>query len=181
MATRKRPVNFSSTKLIFITILLLAITLANAAGLRETKMTIYLQGFSTGPNATVVAVAGIPGKHLSFTQFGTILVTDDPITETPDINSAQVGRAQGMYATASLDGINSQVSISILFTNTAYCGSILQIQGISKQFDNVRELSVVSGTGRFRYARGYVTFETYFVDKSSVYSVVRCNISVLHY
>ncbi|KAF2284938.1 hypothetical protein GH714_032700 [Hevea brasiliensis] len=168
-ATQTKHTSFTSTLLLLAAMA----SLVNAGRLVETKMTMYFHGFSSGPNATVVAVAGITGKHWSFTQFGTVLVTDDPITLTPDIRSAPVGRAQGMYATAGLDGINSQVMMSIVFANRVYGGSTLEIQGTSKQFDKVRELSVVSGTGRFRYARGYVTFETYFVDKASVYSVVR--------
>lgn len=158
------------------------ISLAKAQILRETKMSLYFQDISSGgSNATVIPVAGIAGKVWWFTQFGTIFVTDDPITETPDPKSASVGRAQGIYATASSDGLHSHVMISIVFTNEAYSGSTLEIQGNSKQFEAVREVSVVSGTGKFRYARGYATFETYYLDIPASYSVIRCNVSVQHY
>ncbi|KAF2292227.1 hypothetical protein GH714_017547 [Hevea brasiliensis] len=126
--------------------------------LTEIKMSLYFQDVSSGPNATTIPVAGIATKHWTFTQFGTIFITDEPITETPDPNSAPVGRAQGLFATTGLDGLNAHVMVSIVFTNEAYGGSTLQIQGASKQFEGVREVSIVSGTGLFR-----------------------CNISVLYY
>ncbi|KAA8524702.1 hypothetical protein F0562_011125 [Nyssa sinensis] len=149
--------------------------------LKETKMTLYFQDYSAGPNATVVPVTGIPGKLWSFFGFGTIFVTDDTITEGLDKNSAQIARAQGIYVTSALDGSNTHVLISIVFTNEEYSGSTLEIQGTSRQYDSVREVAVVAGTGKFRYARGHVTFETVYLDMAIAYSVIRCNVTVLHY
>ncbi|KAL5573364.1 hypothetical protein UlMin_022961 [Ulmus minor] len=166
--------------ILFSLTLSLALFLAQARDLKETQMSLYFQDISAGPNATVLPIAGIAGKQWTFTQFGTVYVTDDPITETPDPNSKPIGRCQGTYVTAGLDGLNSHVSVSIVFTNKGYNGSTLEIQGISKQFEAIREVSVVSGTGKFRFARGYVTFETYFVDLPKAYSIIRCNVTVLH-
>lgn len=155
---------------------------ADDAKLRETKMSIYFQDNSSGgPNSTVVPVTGLAGKLWSFTEFGTVFVTDDPITEGPDPKSATVGRGQGIYVTTSLDGLNTHASFSIVFTNKDYKGSTIQILGNSNQFEAVREYAVVSGTGKFRYARGYATFETFSFDSSTSYSVIRCNITVCHY
>ncbi|KAJ4730057.1 Dirigent protein [Melia azedarach] len=109
------------------------------------------------------------------------LVTDDPIIEGPDLNSAAVGHAQGIYVTSRFDGMNTHVMMSIVFTNNAYNGSTLEIQGTSKQFEVVREVAVVSGTGKFRFAREYATFENYFMDVPSAYTVIRCNVTILHY
>ncbi|TQD79324.1 hypothetical protein C1H46_035161 [Malus baccata] len=171
----------------FIAKLLLVLTFAAfSAGatrsqLKETKLTVFFHDFVAGPNTTVIPVAGIAGKLWTFTQFGTVYVTDDPLTATPDLNSAVVGRGQGLYVTSGLDGLNTHVLISIVFTNKNYNGSTLEIQGTSKQFEAVREVSVVSGTGKFRFARGYATFETLLVDAATFYSVERCNVTVEHY
>lgn len=83
--------------------------------------------------------------------------------------------------TSALDGSNALVFFSIVFTNKKYNGSTIEIQGNSKQFEPVTEVGVVSGTGKFRFARGYATLETYFVDAPNAYSVIRCNITVQHY
>ncbi|KAK3020422.1 hypothetical protein RJ639_047728 [Escallonia herrerae] len=144
-------------------------------------MTLYFQDWSGGPNATVVPITGLPGHLWSFHSFGTVFCTDDPITEGLDGKSAKIARAQGMYVTSALDGSNTHVVISVVFTNKEYNGSTLEIQGASRQFDKVREVSVVAGTGKFRYARGYVTFETVYLDMSIAYSVIQCNVTVKHY
>ncbi|KAA8526521.1 hypothetical protein F0562_008276 [Nyssa sinensis] len=166
-------------------------------------MTLYLQDRSTGPNATVVPITGIPGQLWSSSNFGTVLcsdnpitegldehsaqigrapvISDDPITESIDKNSAEIARGQGIYVTSSLDGANTLVLLSIVFTNREYNGSTLEIQGRSIQLASVREVSVISGTGKFRFARGYATFETVYLDTSIGYSVIRCNVTALHY
>ncbi|XP_022843418.1 dirigent protein 1-like [Olea europaea var. sylvestris] len=118
-------------------------------------MTLYFQDYSGGPNATVVQITGQPDGLLSFTKFGAIFCTDDPITEEFDPSSAEIARAQGLYVTSALDGTNTHVLISIVFTNEEYKGSTLEIQGSSAQFERVREVAVVGGTGKFRLARGY--------------------------
>ncbi|WCJ37543.1 Disease resistance-responsive (dirigent-like protein) family protein [Euphorbia peplus] len=164
--------------LLFIVAISSLVHIGSGMPLRETKLSVFLHNFQSGPNATVAVVAGVAGKKWSFIEFGSLIVTDNPVTETSNIKSTPVGRAQGMYATAGLDGINSQVMLTLVFSNKKYDGSTLEIQGISKQFDKIRELSVISGTGKFRYARGFATFETFFVANPPNYSVVRLNVTV---
>ncbi|EOY27029.1 Uncharacterized protein TCM_028980 [Theobroma cacao] len=109
-----------------------------------------------------------------------LFVFDDLIIEGPDPKSASVGRGQGITVTACLDGLNVYVSLLIVFTNEAYNGSTIQIQGNNNQLKVIREYGVVSGTGKFWYAKGYATFENYFFDPSTSYSIIRCNISIRH-
>ncbi|XP_059664482.1 dirigent protein 1-like [Cornus florida] len=154
---------------------------AEVGQLKETNMTLYLQDRSAGPNATVVPVTGIPGRLWTFSSFGTMFCSDDPITVGFDKTSAQIGRVQGIFVTSALDGSSTHVSVSIVFTNATYNGSTIQIQGASRQFESVREVAVVGGTGIFRYARGYATFETIYLDTLISYAVIRCNVTVLYY
>ncbi|KAJ9686456.1 hypothetical protein PVL29_015384 [Vitis rotundifolia] len=162
--------------------LVLAMVLCSAGGVllqpQETNMVLYFQDYVGGPNATAMIVTGIPSKIWSFASFGTVFVTDDPITEAPDPNSAPVGRGRGMYITSALDGSTTHVLISIVFTNGQFSGSTLEIQGSSPQFQKYGEVSVVSGTGRLRFARGYAKFETVFVDTPIGYSVIKCNVTI---
>lgn len=156
---------------------------AELSQLKETNMTLYFQDWSGGPNATVLQITGHQDHHapLSFAKFGSLFVTDDPITEAFDNNSAEIARAQGIYVTSALDGKISHVLISIIFTSGEYEGSTLEIQGASPQFERVREVAVVGGTGKFRVARGYATFETIHFDLAIHYVVIRCNVTILHY
>ncbi|KAL6135232.1 hypothetical protein ACLB2K_067460 [Fragaria x ananassa] len=122
---------------------------SQASVLKETRMVLYFQDFSGGPNATSIPIAGIAGKLWTFTQFGTVYVTDDTMTEGPSRKSAIVGRVQGMTVAVALDGSNALVLVSLVFTNREYNGSTIEIQGNSKQFQLLREVAVVSGTGKF--------------------------------
>jgi uncharacterized protein with beta-barrel porin domain len=59
-----------------------------------------------------------------------------------------------------------------------YSSSTLEIQGTSRQRENLRELSVVSGTGRFQFARGYVVFETVSYDAQNNQSIIRLSVTL---
>lgn len=169
----------SPTKLSLCFILLIFTCIqSDAAQLQETKITVYLQDRTRGPNTTVVPIAGIHGKAWTFFSFGTVYCTDDPITEGLEESSAQIGRAQGIFVISSLDGSIAHVLLSLVGTNEEYSGSTIEIQGPSRQLEKAREVAVVGGTGKFRYARGYVTFETVILDLANSYSVIRCNITL---
>ncbi|KAL3509802.1 hypothetical protein ACH5RR_029203 [Cinchona calisaya] len=140
-------------------------------------MTLFIQEFRRANAASIVAVAGIPGKPRDFFQFGTVFVADYLITQGIQLNSQQVGRAQGFFATSSLDGANLQLLFSLGFTNKEYNGSTLELQGTSVQLAKVREIAVVSGTRKFRFVKGYATLET-IQQPSMDYSVRRFNITI---
>ncbi|XP_075507290.1 dirigent protein 22-like [Primulina tabacum] len=157
-------------------------SLAELPQLKETEMTLYFQDYSGGPNATVIEIMGpVNDGLLRFTKFGAIFCTDDPITDGFDQESTEIARAQGLYVTSALDGSNTHVLISIVFSDKEFKGSTLEIQGTSAQFERVREVAVVGGTGIFRFARGYATFETIHYDPTLHHAVIRCNITFLHY
>ncbi|CAK9157991.1 unnamed protein product [Ilex paraguariensis] len=165
-------------------LLLLAISISTQSQphqLKETNMTLYFQDVSAGPNATAVPITGIPGHLWTFASFGTVYCTDDPMTESIEQSSAQVARGQGIYVTSALDGSTTHVLISIVFTNAKFNGSTLEIQGASQQFEKMREVAVVGGTGKFRYAKGFATLMTVYLDTTIAYAVIQCNITVQHY
>ncbi|MBA0785577.1 hypothetical protein Gotri_025411 [Gossypium trilobum] len=185
MATKaKFSLVFPVSSAIFLVMLLQFASTILAADdkvvIKETKMTVYLHDYAGGPNATFLPMVGFPGKLWSLTQFGTLFVSDDLITQGPELTSPMLGRGQGIYMPMSLDGVNAYVSFSLVFTNKAYNGSTIQVQGNSNQLLAVSEYGVVSGTGKFRYATGYITFETLSFDPSTFYSLIRANVSVRH-
>ncbi|KAI5390128.1 hypothetical protein KIW84_075452, partial [Lathyrus oleraceus] len=123
-------------------------------------------------------VIGINGKVWSYNTFGTIFVVDDPVTLSPSPFSTLIGKAQGTITVTSQDGANVYIVLSIVFNDVQYAGSTLEIQGTSRQRDNLRELGVVSGTGRFRFARGFAVFETISYDPTSSESVIRLTVTL---
>ena len=129
-------------------------------------------------NAMTIPVAGIAGKAWTYTQFGTIYVVDNNITETPDPTSPIVGQLQGLYVITALDGLDSYVTTSIMFTNKQYNRSTIQLQGTCFIKQPVGEVVVVGGTGKFQFARGNATAETYSLDVTTQYAVIQCNVTV---
>ncbi|OMO66331.1 Plant disease resistance response protein [Corchorus olitorius] len=152
--------------------------------LKETKLFGYFHDYSSGgPNATDFPVVGLPGRLWRYDQFGTLYVFDDPLTEGPEPTSPKLGRFQATTVTVSLDGQNVHTSGSVVFTNEAYNGSTIQILGVTNQFNFIGEYAVTSGTGKFRYASGFVTTETLFFDPtpSISYVLLRLNVTIRHY
>ncbi|KAK1682294.1 hypothetical protein QYE76_043142 [Lolium multiflorum] len=139
-----------------------------AVGAEESHhMHMYMHDFSTGPNPSAVVVARGTGTGPTLRgsvdrRFGDTLVMDDALTDGPGPASRALGRAQGFYVAASSAGGDPAVlvSMNVLLTSGPYNGSTLAVSGRNAVLAQVRELSVVGGTGRFRMARGYVLMKT---------------------
>lgn len=115
-----------------------------------------------GPNATVVAIAGIPGRLWSPYTFGTLIVGDNPVTEDPGPYSRKVGNVRGLVLISSRGGRYNYISSSLMFTNKEYNGSTLQIQGtFNRPSRRASELSIVGGTRKLEGARGSAFLQTY--------------------
>uniref|UniRef100_A0A7N2MAP0 Dirigent protein n=1 Tax=Quercus lobata TaxID=97700 RepID=A0A7N2MAP0_QUELO len=100
------------------------------------------------------------------------------ISPKPYPTSPIVGQLQGLYVIAALDGLDSYVTTSIMFTNKQYNRSTIQLQGTRFIKQPVGEVAVVGGTGKFRFARGNATAETYSLDVTTQYTVIQCNVTV---
>ncbi|RWR86318.1 dirigent protein 2-like protein [Cinnamomum micranthum f. kanehirae] len=147
----------------------------------ETEMVFYMQDWESGKNITAVPVSGRNGTLSSVLNFATVMVVDDAITEGQDRQSKQIGRAQGIYVNSALDASDLHLLFSIVFTNEKYNGSTIEIQGADRFFLKQREVSVVSGTGYFRFAKGFAVLETVYLDLTNLNAVIRFNITVHHY
>ncbi|CAD6257270.1 unnamed protein product [Miscanthus lutarioriparius] len=80
---------------------------------------------------------------------------DDPLTEGSDVASPAVGRGQGFYPFAEQQELAVILSLNIVFTAGKHNGSYFVVQAKDAFFDEVRELAVIGGAGRFRGATGY--------------------------
>ncbi|RDX67018.1 Dirigent protein 2, partial [Mucuna pruriens] len=114
-----------------------------------------------GRNQTAVRVAAAPGTDKSPTQFGAVVMMDDPLTARPDAASKVVGRAQGMYASASQRELGFLMALNFAFTEGKYNGSSLSVLGRNTVASAVREMPVVGGSGLFRFASGYAQARTH--------------------
>ncbi|AQK47016.1 Disease resistance response protein-like [Zea mays] len=131
-----------------------------------THLHLYFHEVDAGaPNATIVNVSSL---HILLrawwlwlprqagarrrSPFGDVNVFDNELREGPDPASRLIGRAQGFAVNASLDGSSILSAIDFVFS-----GSTLTTQGQFDPAGGPSERSIVGGTGKLRFARGYMT------------------------
>ncbi|KAK1408364.1 hypothetical protein QVD17_40084 [Tagetes erecta] len=148
---------------------------------KQTNLVLYVHDSLTGDDKSAITIAGKDGPDTSIMHFGTLLVHDDPVTLSPDPGSKEVGRAQGMYINSQLDGKALYMTFSVMFTDGKYKGSTLEIQGADPFVLKEREFSVVSGTGFFRFVKGYGIMTTEFMDIQNMKAIIKLSIIVKHF
>lgn len=104
---------------------------------------------------------------------------DDPLTVSPESDSEIVGRAQGIYASASQSELGLLMVLNFGFIGGKYNGSSLSVLGRNTVESAVREMPVVGGSGLFRFASGYAQASTH--SFTELEAVVEYNVYVFHY
>ncbi|CAN1144345.1 Dirigent protein 21 [Linum perenne] len=157
-------------------------------GLKKEKLShlrFFFHDIVSGPNPTAVQIAQAHSTNLSSTgfgmTFGLLSVIDDPLTSGPEPNSKLVGRAQGVYASASQSDVGLLMAMNFAFVEGKYNGSTLSVLGRNAVMSPVREMPVIGGSGVFRFARGYAQAKTLVYDLKSGNAVVEYNVFVFHY
>ncbi|XP_022153841.1 dirigent protein 22-like [Momordica charantia] len=156
-------------------------------GLKKEKLTHFrvywhdiIGGSKPGDKPTSFEV--LPPLRLNdAAMFGLVNIFDNPLTVGPDPASQLVGKSQGLYASASQHQFGLLMAMNFAFTHGKYNGSTITILGRNPIFDTVREMPVIGGSGRFRFARGYAQATTHFFNATSLDAIVEYNIYVLHY
>lgn len=119
----------------------------------ETHLHLYFHERNSGPNSTTAVV--VPRDAAAF-GFGTMAVLDDELREGAEPDSKLVGRAQAFLPRVSQEEIAFIFAANFLFMEGEYKGSSLAVFGPAVLASDMREWSIVGGTGSFRNARGYV-------------------------
>ncbi|XP_027121008.2 dirigent protein 1-like [Coffea arabica] len=148
---------------------------------KETNLVFYIHDNFAGDDTSAMTVAGKDGPTTSILEFGTLAAVDDPVTEGPDPKSKKIGRAQGLYINSQLDGKGLYLVFSVIFTDGEYKGSTLEIQGADPFSIKEREFSIVSGTGFFRFVKGYGIMTTEFIDIPNLRAILKLDVTVRHY
>ncbi|XP_050229037.1 dirigent protein 22-like [Mercurialis annua] len=154
----------------------------NAIGLKKEKLThlhFYFHDIVSGKNITAIPITK-PATNSS-TLFGTIFMADEPLTAKPDINSKLIGKAQGMYASASHTEIGLLMVFNFVFTEGKFNGSTLSLLGHNAVLSGVREMPILGGSRVFRFARGYAQAKTHTFDPKTNNAIVEYNVYVFHY
>ena len=153
-------------------------------GLKEEKLShlhFYFHDIISSPKPTAVRVAEAAMTNKSATVFGAVFMMDDPLTVGPEPSSKLVGRAQGIYASASQEEMGLLMVLNFAFMEGKYNGSTLSVLGRNTIFSKVREMPIVGGSGLFRFARGYAQARTHTFNLKTGDAVVEYNVYVFHY
>ncbi|XP_027353886.1 dirigent protein 23 [Abrus precatorius] len=146
-----------------------------------TNLQFFFHDTLSGKNPSAVQVAQPVDKNKSFTTlFGAIMMADDPLTETSDLTSKLVGRAQGLYGSSCQQEIGLLMAMSFSFTDGPYNGSSFALMGKNSAMNPVREMPIVGGTGLFRMARGYALAKTHWLDPTTGDAIVGYNVTLVH-
>lgn len=145
-----------------------------------THLHFYFHDVVSGRTPTAVRVAGTNITNNPLTDFGAVVVMDDPLTVGPEWSSKLIGRAQGIYASASQTEIGFLMVLNYVFFEGKYNGSTISILGRNTILSSVREMPIVGGSGIFRFASGYAEARTYKFDTTSLDAVVEYNVYVYH-
>ncbi|KAJ1273356.1 hypothetical protein BS78_06G273800 [Paspalum vaginatum] len=161
-----------------LVLLLLLASGGGASAADEDELThlhFYFREIEAGaPNATVVNVASL---HKNASSFGDLNVFDNALREGPNPASRLIGRAQGIGVHASLDDSGGLTAIEFVFSDYGtYSGSTLGHFTVS----GPSERSIVGGTGKLRFARGYMISKLLSSTDSSLVVVFDMFFTLVH-
>ncbi|KAL4572887.1 hypothetical protein LXL04_019675 [Taraxacum kok-saghyz] len=142
---------------------------------KVTKLHFYFHDTLAGPGQTGYPVFSSNITSTSISNFGLGFIFDNPMTIGPDRQSMNIGRGQGLASSASLSETRFLMNLNFVFTQGKLNGSTLQVVGTNPNQNEVREMSVVGGTGVFRLASGIAAF------RNETSSTLEYDIVVLHY
>ncbi|RLM58658.1 dirigent protein 1-like [Panicum miliaceum] len=130
-------------------------------------------------NATAAGSALLSRLLSSPRQFGDVVVLNNALTEGPDGGSGRVGTAQGFAVRVSEGGIVSHLTMHMVLDAGEHGGSSVTANGRIDMGAKVRESVVIGGTGKFRFARGYMLTRNYDYDLARG-GVVEIDVYVQH-
>ncbi|KAK7401307.1 hypothetical protein VNO78_12681 [Psophocarpus tetragonolobus] len=140
-----------------------------------TNLHFFYHDIRNKDHPTIVQIVSPPNNVPN--GFGSTFVMDDVMTVDPELESKQIGRAQGLFGLTSLHGLDMFMLTNFAFTNGDYAGSTLSMVGRNPIAEQNREMSIVGGTGVFRFATGYAIANSVNSISTPEHFVVEYNIT----
>ncbi|KAM7258431.1 hypothetical protein ACFE04_014172 [Oxalis oulophora] len=115
-----------------------------------------------GIGIPLVAGAGLNGASTTTIVFGTVTVIDDELTETQELGSLVIGKAQGFFLASSADGNSHTMVFTSMFDREGE--DTISFFGVHRTASYLSHLAIVGGTGKYVDAEGYATIQTLRLD-----------------
>ncbi|XP_057964030.1 dirigent protein 15-like [Malania oleifera] len=149
------------------------------------QFSFYVRETFTGTKPTAVVVAHPSFKKTSNNtlSFGTLVVVDDPITETPSQTASVIGSVRGYYASTASNNnpLSLLMTLAISFNTGPYNGSSFTVLSGSSPLNSTRIMSVVGGTGQLFMAGGKVEVSTVTRNLTTFDAVLQLKATVIYY
>ncbi|KAL1193447.1 Dirigent protein 21 [Cardamine amara subsp. amara] len=145
-----------------------------------THLHFYFHDIVSGNKPTSVPVARGPNTNTSATSFGLVAVIDDKLTVGPEITSEEVGRVQGIFASADQNNFGLLMVLNFVFTKGEFAGSTASLYGRNPILAKLREMPIIGGTGAFRFGKGYAQAKTFTFNTTSGDAVIEYNVYIWH-
>ncbi|GJZ16982.1 dirigent protein 22-like protein [Tanacetum coccineum] len=144
---------------------------------KTTHFHFFFHDIHSGKSPSAIKIAGTPDSSL----FGDTYMMDNALTEGQEASTKMVGKAQGMYAFAAKNEPALLMVLNYEFSEGQFNGSSISVLGRNPVMADVREMPIVGGSGRFRYASGYALAHTVWFDPNTGDAIVEYNVYVKHY
>ncbi|KAI3897673.1 hypothetical protein MKW92_038459 [Papaver armeniacum] len=113
--------------------------------------------------------------------FGNIYAFDDPLTVGPEPTSQVIGNAQGTYLLSGQDKLSLVMSADFAFVTGEFDGSSFGVMSQNPISETSREIAIVGGRGKFRFARGYAELKTQYLNFTNGDAIIEYHATVYHY
>ncbi|KAI3511022.1 hypothetical protein L1887_18163 [Cichorium endivia] len=144
---------------------------------KTTRLHFFFHDIHSGKTPSAIKIAGTSDPSL----FGDTYMMDNALTEGQEASTKVVGKAQGMYAFAAQKEPALLMVVNYEFTQGDFNGSSISVLGRNPVMVDVREMPIVGGSGRFRFATGYALAHTVWFDPKTGDAIVEYNVYVKHY
>ncbi|KAL2926206.1 Dirigent protein 1 [Bienertia sinuspersici] len=127
----------------------------NCIGLRSLHLSIYLH--ETFNMTAYVIEKGVSGDDITTksSPYGSLMVYNDLLSETPNRNARAVGHMEGSGVTTGFDSDRVTSVIRTTLKLKGYKGELLNVG--AAYYAQLSEYPIVGGTGDFRFVQGYMT------------------------
>ncbi|ERN12277.1 hypothetical protein AMTRI_Chr08g163760 [Amborella trichopoda] len=123
--------------------------------------TVAQNGNNPTGSIPFVTASNLPnGATVQGLQFGTITVIDDELTESHELGSSVVGKAQGFYVASSQDGSSHTMAVTALLEEGGKYEDSICFFGVHRTVAHESYVAVIGGTGKYQGAKGYATVQS---------------------
>ncbi|KAH7537299.1 hypothetical protein FEM48_Zijuj03G0078000 [Ziziphus jujuba var. spinosa] len=145
--------------------------LNNGAGFSTTQSGTLIQNsgdnniVNGGTSQPFVTAGQLPaGSTLQKLMFGSVTVIDDELTESHELGSTVIGKAQGFYLASSLDGNSHTMVVTVLLHGGDHdhheVEDTISFFGVHRTAAPQSQIAVIGGTGKYENAKGYAVIES---------------------